>query len=222
MHVARAEPDRREHGRRASRGAPACPAGLSGGVRDRGRPPVARGRLGIRASPLAPHGAVGAGALDGQDARPGPARRRGRQRSEDRGPVAAAPRRRRQLGQPSPPGHGGRTGRRPHHPAPPGRSACRRTRGERHASKPSCAATASRQRDPPTASTSGCRWPGTRRSSSTSWPDGGGRSARAAPMPSTLLMVQPALRVTTSTMSAHDAARFAEALAGVLQPERSG
>ena len=32
----------------------------------------------------------------------------------------------------------------------------------------------------------------------------------------------PALRVTTSTMSAHDAARFAEALAGVLQPERSG
>jgi DNA-binding transcriptional MocR family regulator len=31
----------------------------------------------------------------------------------------------------------------------------------------------------------------------------------------------PALRVTTSTMSAHDAARFAEALAGVLQPERS-
>ena len=32
----------------------------------------------------------------------------------------------------------------------------------------------------------------------------------------------PALRVTTSTMSARDAARFAEALAGVLQPERSG
>src|SRR5829696_129981 len=124
-YLACTESDRREHGRRAGSGATAGPGGISGCVRGRGRPPVARGPLGIRASPLVPHGTVGVGALDGQDPRPGPARRRGRQRSEDGGPAAAAPSRRRQLGQPSPAGHRGRAGRRPRHPAPPGPSACR-------------------------------------------------------------------------------------------------
>ena len=156
-----------------SRGAQAGPGRASRRVRDRGRPPVARGRLGLRTRPLAPHGTVGAGAVDGQDARPRPARRRRRERSENGGPAAAASRRRRQLGQPSAAGHGCRAARRPRHPAPPGRSACRRTRGGRPASRPSCAATASRPPDRPTASTSGCRSPGTRPSSSTSSPGAG-------------------------------------------------